>query len=279
MDQVDLILKKRGIGAARPVFLHGAQVRAIATELGLGVREAIITLLGHDIWPERYSRNYGVLTARQQAKLLGLRALIVGCGGLGGEVAPMLARVGVGCYRLCDPDVFEENNFNRQRYCTEQTLGLPKPAVVADGLLEIASFLEVEALAIAAQPQNLPELLKDVDVAIDCLDSVARKKMLENAASAAGVAYLHGSVLWDEALVYLDMPGRNRLELIYPEIQGAHKSMGINHVVASTVAGAAALMVALLLDGFIRESGARTPVLHMDYSVPELMQFGCEQDH
>ena len=276
MDSVEQILRKRGIGRERPRFLHGAQVRAIAAELGLGMRETIAKLLEHDVWPERYSRNYGVLTSAQQARLLNLRVLIVGCGGLGGEVAPLLARLGVTHFRLCDPDVFEENNFNRQRYCTEKTLGKPKPPALRDGLLEIASYLDVEALEVAAQPDNLPELLRDIDVAIDCLDSVARKKMLEEGARACGVAYLHGSVLWDEILAYLDMPGRERLDAIYPEIGAGHRSMGINHVVAPAVAGAAALMCALLINGFARERGDDPHVYHLDLSAPDLAAYLCE---
>lgn len=275
-DSVELILKKRGIGEERPRFLHGAQVRAIAAELGMGVRETIATLLERDIWPERFCRNYGVLSASEQARLLSLHVLIVGCGGLGGEVAPLLARLGVGHFRLCDPDVFEENNFNRQRYCTEKTLGQPKPPVLKEGLLEIASFLDVEALEVAAQPENLPELLRGMDVAIDCLDSVARKKMLEESARACQVAYLHGSVLWDEAFAYLDRPGKQRLDAVYPDIDAGHRSMGINHVVAPTVAGASALMCSLLINGFAREEGDDHHIYHLDFSAPALEAYSCE---
>lgn len=271
MDDVEAILKKRGIGADRPRFLRGAQIRSIASDLGCGLREAIVRLLEHEIWPERFSRNYGVLGAKEQARLLDLRVLVVGCGGLGGEVAPLLARLGVGCFRLCDPDVFEENNLNRQRYCMEKTLGLPKPPVVRQGLLDIASFLEVEALQVAAHPGNLPELLEGIDVAIDCLDSVARKKMLEKAAAESGVAYLHGSVLWDEGFAYLDRPGKTRLEAIYPEAPAENRSLGINHVLAPTVAGVASLMAALLVNSFARTGKQNTEMIHIDYSIPELV--------
>jgi tRNA A37 threonylcarbamoyladenosine dehydratase len=47
----------------------------------------------------------------------------LGCGGIGGFVIEELARIGVGAIKAIDPDIFEENNLNRQVLSTLSTLG------------------------------------------------------------------------------------------------------------------------------------------------------------
>lgn len=273
MEELRGILKRFGIASSRPQFLHGSSIHAIARELGITPGAAIAALLEEDIWPERFRRNQGVITAREQARLLGLRIFIAGCGGLGGELACLLCRMGAGSFRICDPDVFEESNLNRQCFCTEKTLGLSKVRVVKAGLLEMASWVRVEALEQAATPDNLPDLLKSIDIAIDCLDSVARKKMIEDAAASAGIPFLHGSVLGQDGFVYLDIPGRDRLNSLYPDIPAEDMTLKPNPVVAPTVCGTATFMASLLLNGLIRKREPASPLIHLDFSVPEIETF------
>lgn len=249
--------------------LSGAAIAALAQKYGLGLRDVMRGLLAHDVWPERFCRNAGLVSARDMRRLLAARVFIAGCGGLGGAVADMLARTGVGMLRLCDPDVFGESNLNRQLFCTEKTLGQPKAAVVGAGLREIASHLTVETLEIAATAENLPGLLRGMDVAVDCLDSIKGKKMLEHAAQKAGIAYLHGSVVAGEGLVWLDKPANARLERLYA--RDDDDAQGIP-VLAGTVCGAAALMCSLLVRQIAADE-EHSPVLHLDLSVPEIENF------
>lgn len=260
------------LGPQRPQFLGGPRIRAVAAEQNRSVKSVMVELLEHDIWPERFRRNYGVLTAGAQAALLRLRIFMAGCGGLGGEVGSLLARAGAGFLRACDSDTFEESNLNRQRFCTEATLGLPKAEVLKAGLLAIASYMEIDARVLTLTPDNLPALLEGMDIVIDCLDSVARKKMLEQAAD--GIPYLHGAVLGQDAFVWL--AGRQgHLQNLYPDVPAGEKSLGPNPVISSTVTGAAALMAAMLLNslpGLCVKDGD-SPIYHLDYSVPELNSF------
>ncbi len=73
--------------------------------------------------------------------LLEMRVFMAGCGGLGGAVADMLARTGIGMFRLCDPDVFEETNLNRQLFWHRKRLAgprLPSSVPVCWALLPIS---------------------------------------------------------------------------------------------------------------------------------------------
>ena len=121
-DENTLCIKHEGV-----VFL--------AQYLALPLKAVLMGLLEKDIWPLRFYRNKGVFTAAQMIHLLSQRVFLAGCGGLGGYVAQLMTRMGVGAFRLCDPDVFEESNINRQCFCTEKTLGQLKVEVCRQNLL------------------------------------------------------------------------------------------------------------------------------------------------
>lgn len=252
-------------GLEKASFLSGAQIEELAKKSGLGAREVMLDLLAHDIWPERFARNRQILSTENMRRLLAMRVFIAGCGGLGGAVAAMLARTGIGMFRLCDHGDFEESNLNRQMFCTEKTLGKPKVLVVRSALLEIASYLEIEILADKATAENLPSNLSSMDVLVDCLDSIAGKKMLEEAAQKAGIAYVHGGVTANEGLVWMDSPAQGRLASLYPP-DATHRAYD---TLAPTVNGTAALMCSLLIRGRWKHSS----MLHLDLSVPELEAF------
>ena len=145
------------------------------------------------------------------ARLLESRVFIAGCSVLGGHVAVLLARLGIGALRLCDPDVFEESHLNRQCFCTEQTLSRPKVLACRDDLSGMASHMEIGAREVAADPENLPELLFCCDAVVNCLDSIPKKKMFEEAACAKAFPLVPGAVLGNEGFAFGAKPGVMRL--------------------------------------------------------------------
>lgn len=263
-----------GHGAENVAFMRMDGIRRWADAQGLSLRDALCALLAQGIWPERFRRNFGVVPADVMIRLLRSRMLIVGCGGLGGHVAALLARLGVGSLRLCDPDVFEESNLNRQYFCTEKTLGQNKAQTVRQGVLDIASYMDVEALPVAASPSTLPALLRDTQAVLDCLDSLPAKKMLEKAALAARVPFIHGSVLREEGFAFLAASGVARLASLYPvELDEAELEAGNKEgVSAMAPAGVACLMASLTVSA-IRKEHRDSGLFHLDYSVPELERF------
>lgn len=251
-------------------------VRQWAQAQGLGEREAICALLGHGVWPERFRRNCSVLSAAEMVRLLRARVLVLGCGGLGGHVAGLLARLGVGFLRLCDADSFEESNLNRQLYCTEDVLGRPKVAVVADGVRRIASYIEVEQCHTWADADTMPALVQGMDAVMDCLDSIPARKLLEQSALAAGAAFVHGAVLREEGFAFLNDKGAARLPLMYPDgDDAAEQGVGAEGILATSPAAIACLMCALLLKHL---TGRAVPasLWHFDCSVPELNAYSLD---
>lgn len=261
-------------GRGDAVFVSLAGLRAWAEAAGLSPRAAMVRLLAENIWPERFRRNFGLLSAPDMARLLQCRALVLGCGGLGGHVAELLARSGVGFVRLVDNDVFDESNLNRQRFCSERTLGLPKASATRAALADIASHVETEALRVMADEHNLAGLVAGVDLALDCLDSITAKTALERAALAAGVPFVHGSVLRDEGFCYVNSGPAVRLKELYPagtspQEEDAARREGISALAPASVA---CLMVRLGLNAVLGRA-PDSPLLHLDLSVPELERF------
>lgn len=257
-----------GAREAAPRFYSGKIIEAYARDRGLSVKNAMAKLLRHEVWPERFRRHRDLLKAEEQARLLDLPVFIAGCGGLGGEVAALLARLGAGNILLCDRDRFEESNLNRQRFCSEKTLGREKAPVTAEGLKELASFGDYVPLVRVITPDNIKELIAPCEIVIDCLDSVSGKKELENAARESGKAFLHGAVLHHEGFAFLASPAGDRLTRLYGE---EFNPGGAGSVLGHVVAGVAALMVSLFT-GWL--AGRETsPLLHCDFSVPEFESF------
>ena len=99
---------------------------ALAARRDYGLKDAMLECLGAGIWPERFRANAGSLSTEDQARLLTSRVCVIGCGGLGGVVIVELARMGIGGLTVCDADVFDESNMNRQFLCRPERIGQPK---------------------------------------------------------------------------------------------------------------------------------------------------------
>ncbi|MBW2736230.1 MAG: ThiF family adenylyltransferase [Deltaproteobacteria bacterium] len=120
-----------------------------------------------------FGRNRGLVSMEEQRRLRGARVAIIGAGGVGGIHALTLARLGVGHFRLVDPDTFDLVNFNRQSGATMQTLGQPKASSVAAQVHAINPDAEVEAFNLPLDEGNVCSLLQNVDLVVDGLDFFA----------------------------------------------------------------------------------------------------------
>lgn len=120
--------------------------------------------------------NYEALTARnvglvtEQATLRDMTVAIAGCGAEGGSTAVTLARMGVGALRLCDPDVFDESNLNRQWGSTVDTIGKNKAQVVADMVREVNPLCDVSSDPMGVTPISVASLCEGSDIVIEAVD-------------------------------------------------------------------------------------------------------------
>ena len=118
--------------------------------------------MGYD---DLFQRNRGILSAEQQERLRAAHVTMVGCGGVGGTVATILARSGVGRFTLIDPDDYEPSNATRQIGCFTAPLGRNKAEVVGELLAGINPEVQVETI-----PGKVP--LDEIDAYVTASDLV-----------------------------------------------------------------------------------------------------------
>ncbi len=100
--------------------------------------------------------------------------ILFGCGGVGGYVAEMLVRSGIGKITIVDFDKIDVSNINRQVIALHSNIGKYKVDVLKERLLDINPMCDVTALNIRYQKQ-CKILNNDFDFVIDAIDSVKDK--------------------------------------------------------------------------------------------------------
>ena len=165
----------------------------------------------------RYERNVPALTEAECEALRRKRVLVVGCGGLGGHLIEMLARIGIGALRVVDGDVFEPSNLNRQLLSEVPTLGLSKAKAAATRINRVNPEVEVEAVAENMTEVNVHELLQGCDAVLDGLDNIESRRVLASACTRAGIPYIYGAVNGWVAQAAISMPGDHLVDILYPK--------------------------------------------------------------
>ncbi len=126
-----------------------------------------------------YTRTRALLGDEKLETLISSKVLIVGLGGVGGYAAEALARAGVGTLGLCDFDVVDITNKNRQILALDSTVGLHKAQVSAARIADINPDCHTEVFDMKLSEENLDVLhLKDWGFVVDAVDDVSAKLLL-----------------------------------------------------------------------------------------------------
>lgn len=120
----------------------------------------------------KYLDRIETLVSKEKLKKLkNKKVLICGVGGVGSFVAEALARSGIGKITICDFDVIDESNLNRQLMTNKHNIGEIKTEVLKKRLEEVSdSKIEIINEYI---DENFK--LKKYDYIVDCIDSLNSK--------------------------------------------------------------------------------------------------------
>ncbi len=195
---------------------------------------------------ERYSRNVPALSEAECALLKKKRVLILGCGGLGGHLTDLMLRIGVGFLRVCDGDVFEPSNLNRQLLSDVTCMGRSKALAAAIHGSRVNPEVQVEVRETSMDRDNVFDLIRDCDAVLDGLDSVQSRKILAEACSRAGIPYVFGAVSGWVAQAAISMPGDHLMDTLYPEGTVLRDKSVLSFTPALCAAVQCALCVSLL---------------------------------
>ena len=124
-------------------------------------------------------------SAEQLSRIESFTIGIAGAGGLGSNCALNLVRSGFKHFVICDFDVIEPSNLNRQFYFQDQ-LGMPKVEALAVNLCRINPDVEIVSLPVKITSGNAREIFAGCDVIVEAFDRAEAKRMLVEAFYSSG---------------------------------------------------------------------------------------------
>jgi molybdopterin-synthase adenylyltransferase len=258
--------------------LREAHANGIAAQEGCALLHVHQIALEAGILPLRYLRNIDTISVKEQLRLARSRVTVAGAGGLGGQVILLLARLGVGEIVVIDRDVFDETNLNRQALSGMSSMGASKARVAAEVVRSINPGVEIFARAVALEPDNAEELLTGSDVAVDALDNIPGRLLLEKAAGDLGIPMVHGALAGLEGQVMTVFPGDRGLNALYgdsnPEGDAVESPEALLGVLGPTAAVIATLQAVEAVKVLLEKGEVfRNTLVHVDLETGEMNKF------
>lgn len=187
----------------------------IAEQFNESLRDIYKAAMSHGLWPLRYIRNRNSFSLKEQLILAESEIGLVGVGGLGGHVAVMLSRLGIGKLVILDHDVFDETNLNRQIHCTTENIGELKSDEAYRQIERINPAVEVDSRSMRFESDEIGFYFKDSNLLVDGLDNAKDRLLLGKLAKQLGIPLVHGAVSGFEGRVMTVTPGDKDFGLLY----------------------------------------------------------------
>jgi len=221
--------------------------------------------------PDRHARQvrFAPISTRGQRRIESARALLVGCGALGGHIAQSLVRAGIGELRLVDRDTVEETNLPRQVLFTEvqARLALPKALASVESLAPIGARTVLVPRVAHLDARLLDELGEGVDLVLDGTDNLETRYLLNDWCVARGVPWVYGGVVGASGLVLPVRPGAGAcLACAFPTPPpaGTLPTCETAGVIQPAVALVAALQAACALRLLVDPEGTPSKLVEVD---------------
>lgn len=158
----------------------------------------------------RYDRQLKIFGPEGQGQIGSAKVGLVGCGGLGTNVATALASAGVGEFVIMDPDRPEESNLNRQYvYCgpVSEHDDRAKAEILSDWIGTVNPDAKVTA-HVRRFDERTSECFDGCDIMVDCLDSIGGRMELNDYCMRAGKPLVHGAIDGFVGQVATCIPGK-----------------------------------------------------------------------
>lgn len=146
---------------------------------------------------ERYSRivRFSPIGEEGLRHLRRATVLLVGAGALGGPMAEMLVRSGIGRIRIVDRDYVDWSNLQRQTLFDEDDARQAQPKAIAafNRLSAVNRDVVIEPIVTDVTADNVFDLLENVDVILDATDNFETRFLLNDAACQKGIPWIYGA--------------------------------------------------------------------------------------
>ena len=144
----------------------------------------------------------------------------MGCGATGSALASLLARAGVGYLRIIDRDYVEPSNLQRQVLFDEADAAesLPKAIAATRKIRAFNSEIEVEPHVADLTPDNIEDLLGNVQLILDGTDNFETRYLINDYAVSQGLPWIYAAGVGSYAVTMNILPGDTAcLACIFPD--------------------------------------------------------------
>lgn len=191
---------------------------------------------------ERYSRqiilpNFGIAAQNQ---LIKSKVLVIGAGGLGVPVLQYLAAAGIGELGICDGDLLEISNLQRQVLYSEAEIGKSKAQIAKEKIEKLNSEIRLNVHEFFLDPQTVFDCIEQYDIVVDCTDHFSIRYLLNDVCFLLKKPLVYASIFQFEAQLSVFHYGENSFSLrdIFPEIPDENAVPNCNEAgVLGTLAG------------------------------------------
>lgn len=174
----------------------------------------------------RHDRQIGLIGEGGQRRLSETTVAIVGCGGLGSNLAMLLAGAGIGSIKLIDGDSVSITNLNRQ-FILGKDEDVPKSKAAEVWVSSFDPDIKVSSYDSFLDEGNAGSLLFGCDIIADCLDTVRSRRVLNRYALRTGTTIVHAGISGLTGQVMVMVPGETPcLECILRGEDGIPPSIG-----------------------------------------------------
>ncbi len=155
---------------------------------------------------------------------------IIGCGGLGTNIAVHLAGAGTGKIYLCDCDKVSLSNLNRQFFFTEKDEGKDKCEILKEKLSLYAPGTRFIAVDKKIDSVESLDFAKECDVLICAVDNAQARALLSEFAQKEKLPVIFGSIDGFYGTAYLYLPFKSPC----PECAGIISDVPVKASVSSS---------------------------------------------
>jgi adenylyltransferase/sulfurtransferase len=209
---------------------------------------------------QRYARHIRLpqIGESGQQAILDASALIVGVGGLGSPAAMYLAAAGIGKLVLCDYDIVETSNLQRQIIHSQASVGDNKVDSARQTLAALNPDCEVEVIAYQLEGDELRQVVDSVDIVLDCSDNYPTRFEVNRCCVETATPLVTGAAIRLEGQIMNYQPAVNSAcyQCLYTEAYGSEESCELEGVlgpVVGVIGTMQALQTLLLLAGLGEE--------------------------
>lgn len=212
-----------------------------------------------------FSRNRLFWGAEKQQTLAERAMLVAGLGGLGGVVAELLVRAGIGTLIILDQKTIDEPDLNRQILYTTDDLGKRKVDVAFEKLSAMTRRTKIIPLNITIEKQHFPNIIAQYpfDGIADCLDNYSSRFILETLLTERQFM-VHGGVRADYGQVTTIVPSNT--SLLQELFRGAEEETSPIPVCPQIVCCISSLMVNEILKNLWHEPQLLNQLLIVELS-------------